>query len=498
MKASDATTAASAETVAHYNRWGAGLLLLLILRLFPWASADLWYDEILTLRLFVWAKTGISGIFRDYAIANNHFLNSAITWLWLHLSGADHSEFTLRLPAILTAAATIAVILWLWRSILGDRIALTTALLVTLSPVYGPFAVQLRGYSLAMFLSALAVSAAWARCRHPAAVNGLILFGASLLLPLTMPSAAMASGALIMTLFLLPLSPSGLRSRLRRIAPVVTGSLAGLVYYLTLWPQFQAARLTSGGWESAAAVGLHLLLAFSLHLGILLTGFFTLRSVRRGPNVPAIQFGFLLALSCVMAALSVLLLPSPTGRSPFPRVFIVLLLPLTFAAAMLFRCSPAAHWPMKALLAGAALPAVLITLGCELFTARRLEQSGPPPQNLLMQYYRGQTGISAMAFRIAGMREMGELPAALRMTVSAYDYPAVEYYWQLAGNPPLIPGSNSPAVIPDNLPCPAPAHNYPLLLFFRTEDEARRASGGATLKLLAQFGHHRLYSAVCP
>ena len=55
---------------------------LFLLRVTPWSMAELWFDEVLTLQYFAIGQEDSTflSIFRNYIMANNHFLNSAIYW----------------------------------------------------------------------------------------------------------------------------------------------------------------------------------------------------------------------------------------------------------------------------------------------------------------------------------------------------------------------------------------------------------------------------------
>ncbi|MBR4125485.1 MAG: glycosyltransferase family 39 protein, partial [Victivallales bacterium] len=226
-----------------------------------WLMSDLWYDEVLSLNL-VLSHDSPWAIFRDYRFANNHFLNNFLEWLWLRgLNLNAGSEFLVRLPAVFFGMGTVAVALLSWRRFLGEKVALLTAVVMACSPVFTAFAWQFRGYSLAMFLSALAVTAAASRWKKPTWENGLALFCVSLLMPLVMPPAAMLPFALAFALFVGKGKAlrewKGCWAAVRGAWPPVVGAVLGVAYYLTLWEEFQRATRESGGWTSAWLVGLH-------------------------------------------------------------------------------------------------------------------------------------------------------------------------------------------------------------------------------------------------
>jgi len=63
--------------------WTFALLGLFLIRIFPFLSGNYLYDEAISLSVYVIQKDNIFQIFRDYSMANNHFLSNAIYWLWL-------------------------------------------------------------------------------------------------------------------------------------------------------------------------------------------------------------------------------------------------------------------------------------------------------------------------------------------------------------------------------------------------------------------------------
>jgi len=60
--------------------WALVACAIFLLRVTPWSMAEFWYDEVLTLQYFAIGgeDSSLLAIFRNYVMANNHFLNSAI------------------------------------------------------------------------------------------------------------------------------------------------------------------------------------------------------------------------------------------------------------------------------------------------------------------------------------------------------------------------------------------------------------------------------------
>lgn len=459
--------------------WLALLLIALFLvRVYSWATAELWYDEVLSLQLFILKHDTLAGLFRDYCIANNHFLANAIEWLWVRLCPiALGSELSLRIPAILCGIGTLLTVHIGWRKWLGKEVAFATALLLAASPVFSVFAFQMRGYSLAMLLSALALTAMMHRLEKNTWRNCLALFTASLALPLVMPSAAMLPAAIVAAFGLhsifkgeQPSETTGKRilHGIHQSLPAIIGAFLGVLYYTTLWADFQRARAESGGWSSAWLVAGHLLLAFALHLAFFAWPLAkTSLSKRSCDLLPKCILG-----AVVIAAAAVLLVPSPVGRAPFPRVFLPLLPMLTLAAALAMKStSPITAIPLKKLALISAIPGLLIGICCDSLTARQLDTRETPPQNLLQQYYRGNSPCS---LNMSSLTNDSEKRLIL---VNASDVPAFSFYWQISGGntipayhglPPFIPGN-----IPSSFVQTAIDKHLEIAIFARTEAEAR-------------------------
>ena len=449
------------------SRWWWQLLTveaLFFCCVFFWILGDLWYDEVLSWNV-VFQHDSPWSIFRDYRFANNHFLSNFLEWLWLRgLNWNAGSEFLVRVPPLLFGMGTIAVVCLSWRKFLGERVAILAALVMACSPVFTAFAWQFRGYSLAMFLSALAVTATASRWTKPTWGNGFALFCVSLLLPLVMPSAAMLPFALAFALFAGKGKAlrqwTGFGAAIRGAWPPVAGVFLGVAYYLTLREEFQRAMRESGGWTSAWMVGLHVVFAFALHLGVLCVPILKPAQRRAGTEPAGTEhpahedprknaraqdgacaepagtehpaqegaeprLAWWLLSGCALALVAVLLVPSPVHRSPFPRVFLPLLPAVTFGAAVLARqwawLNQLSRRGWRGLLASVFIFALAVRQGSEWLTARQLDTASEPPQNLLQQYYRGNCGVSAL------LHDYADLPSEQLkrqlLLVSPYDVP---------------------------------------------------------------------------
>ncbi|MGN0866309.1 MAG: hypothetical protein ACI4SG_01345 [Oligosphaeraceae bacterium] len=439
--------------------WELLLCLFLLLRCLPWLPGELWYDEVLSLDLFLLPKDSLLEVFRDYRIANNHILANAVQWLWLRLLPfAAGSELLLRTPPLLFSLGALLLVARHWARWLGRPLALWTGFLLAASPLFAAFGLYMRGYPLALFLSTLALTLLWERREKGTPANALGLFLCSLALPLVMPSAALTLPALFLAGLLLP--PRPLLSKARLLWPLAAGGVLGGAYYLTLWEEFQRARVESGGWSSGWLVAGHLLLAFGLHLLPAIP--LWRRGKEPGPSLA-------LAAGCLAAVLLALVTAAPGGHAPFPRVFLPLLPLATLAAVLpLKERLPGETFLSRRLLALALLPGLLLGILGDRLTRWQLSRGKTPPQNLLQQYYRGDDGnrlwTQVLAARIAGGESLP--PVAVNPT----DYPAFSLYWRFQGLP-LADEAGHPRVFPANTPPPA-------LL--------SRGAGGRELLLLAR------------
>ncbi len=100
------------------------------------------------------------------ASPNNHILNSLLMRAFIGAFGLSH--VTLRAPALLSAAAFIAVAFWFSRRISDDwKIQVPLFVCLVYNPFVFDFYVAARGYGLAtaLLLCAIAVTARWHLCR---------------------------------------------------------------------------------------------------------------------------------------------------------------------------------------------------------------------------------------------------------------------------------------------------------------------------------------------
>ncbi len=415
------------------------ILAVFLLRTFAWASAELWYDEVLTLQRFILPHLGEpSAILRDYPIANNHLLFTLVEAWWLRVLGGLFDEYLLRLPSLLFGLATVATVLLHWRRLLGLRVAALGALTLAISPVFTAYAYQMRGYSLSLLLATLAISgllellpAAEGDAPPRTALGSALLGATGLALPLVMPTNLLFAPVLA-TLGWLLLRRDGQRptTALLKLLPWCVGTLLGAAYYLTILDQVRRALAEPDGWNSAWLVAGNLLLGVAVHLGapLVLTLLCAWRQGRAAawPALRPLLWGA--ASLTLVTALGLAL--SRSGHAPFPRVFLVLLPAATLLPLLACRWLDADQKPR--LLLNTALAAlvcgILVERLAEGVTDTQLKR-GIIPDNLLQQYYRGAEDLREIA--------ENESLAASEATVltDAYDMMSASFYLGLHRKP---------------------------------------------------------------
>lgn len=438
--------------------WCLVAVCVFVLRVYAWMSSELWYDEVLTLQRFVLPHgNDMWGVFRDYPIANNHMLSTALTVWWLQLLGGGFSEFLFRVPSLVFGMVSIAVVMLHWRKRLGEPLAALGGFLLAVSPVFTAYAYQLRGYSLTMLLGVLAVSGALEVTRGRGFGGQALLCAAGALLPLVMPSNLVL--APVMAVFVVALareSGAAWKTSLLRALPWCAATLAGASWYLVILEQTRKALAEPDGWSSGLAVAGNLLLALAVHGAVplvLLAAALLRRGTAESPRGARLRA--LRPQAAVMAAavltMAAAIVASGAGRAPFPRVFLVLLPFATFVLLDALRLAspeaartPSAEerkhgltWAAKAALA-ALVAGIVCERVAEGVTDYQLKH-GAIPDNLLQQYYRGAADLREIA-----ERQDLELGSALVLT-DAYDAMSASFYCGLYRKPEaqgVVVGSN--------------------------------------------------------
>ena len=422
------------------------VLAVFAVRLWRWASAELWYDEAITLVNFAgaWQPRPLLDIFRDYSLANNHFLCTAIYWGWLKFVKADQaSELLLRLPSLLAGFLTVFCVLRGWRRFLGTKFACLAALLFACGPVYPAFAYQIRGYVFSLLLAVLATVASADCVKESSWRNQACLAVCSLLQVFLMPSAALLAPILALTIAMTrKFAGRGWKASLLPPLPMLVATALGLGYYATLGPQLAAAAADASSiaadlWTYPGIVR-HLLAASAVQFVVplaVLAALFVFKmltaeeSRRQTWSVSNSCLPICLLLAVILGTAAALLLARFSRSLPFPRNFLLLLPPLVFAVCSLLRNAPHSQrlkllpLALAVLLWGWAVGAI-----AEKRTAREVA-NGENPQDLLCQYYRGETSNRQL---VAWFARENLLHRSI-LLVSTLDGPTAAWYWHQAG-----------------------------------------------------------------
>lgn len=441
-------------SIGSRGAWTVIALAVYIVRVMPWALSEFWYDEVLTITHFAIPPEGMGfweGVFRNYPIANNHILSSAIYWCWLRiLNFGLMAEQLVRLPSIFFGGALIVLVSCHWRKWIGAKYAVAGSLLLAISPVFTAYAYQVRGYSLSMFLAGVALSGALENASGRRTLGAVLGFLTCLLLPLTIPSNVI----FVPLIALLYTMPDGTPiHRLLNAIPSVLGGLLGGSYYLTLWDSFVRASKEPGGWDSPWAVVGNIILAVLAHLLVVLATFFIRRRhpdatvptadapsddmqtpafPMPSPPVPTRHWPAAIAVTAAILTI-VCLLVARSGQAPYPRVFLVFLPAVTLAALLAAKASPKASAVSFPLLAVAILAnGVIWERTASALTDMEIA-AGRSPNNLLMQYYRGAEELRDTA---AAFSEEKWMQNSILIS-DQYDQPTMNFYWKLYGGPNL-------------------------------------------------------------
>lgn len=438
MAANDAQRAAPpglGDEALAPGKWILICLALYLVRVLPWAMSELWHDEVITLGDFVLGPPhrGPLHVFRSYPVANNHILFSAFGWWWVRFLGFPTDEFVLRLPCLVFGALVIVLAVRSWRRWLGAELSCIAGVTLAISPVFGAFATEFRGYSLTMLLSGVAATGL-AEFGDGRVRRGLLLQAVALvLLPLVIPSNVFLGLSHALFLLVWPGGPARRRLRLIAAATVAGAAALGMGYYLTIWDQFAKVINETKGWHSGSVVLAAVAIGFVAHLGPAGV-FLPVSALQRKPLAPpdALHRSWALVYA---GCLTVPILATALGdyaNAPFPRVYLLYLVPFTFAALRGLRSLGICARRTLLLWVGLTVASGFVWERVCTFNTQRAVLRGQHPQDLLQQYYRGRDDLRGLA---AAVSRRGAPEKGVVLT-DAYDFPTFRYYWTQFGMAP--------------------------------------------------------------
>ena len=234
--------------------------LAVALDLFRLGSPSLWMDEAFSVQLARQPLSVLWGAFRSGA-EPNMALYYLILHLWLGLGtalGIPATEFYVRFPSAICAAASAVVVYGIGRRFLGAFCGMLGALLYLLSGLVLTYAQQTRGYALQLLLVCLAWYALLAlldqRTPRPAPRWWSLLVAASVLAVYTHAFSVLILLAQIVAVGALVAFDASARARVRRLWPGLLASLAGIG--LLIVPFAIASRHgAKNGWLPSPQIG---------------------------------------------------------------------------------------------------------------------------------------------------------------------------------------------------------------------------------------------------
>lgn len=414
-----------------FQKWGlVGLLLFFTAFAFEFVRTDLWFDELLTLSHFV-SLPQLSQVFEHYPIANNHMLFSGLLWTWWRIVRFVISEEVLRFPCLLLALLSISILFLHGRRLFGAGGGYLMALMLAFSPVYLGFFYQLRGYGLSIFLAILATLGVFYIIKDRLGQGTFFYVVGTVLLPIVVPSNLMLNASLFVFLNLVCVQNGMWRRRLPLLVMLGVASVAGMIVYQPIWPQFRSVMTNTGGWSSGVDVVLHWGLALLSHVLLFIVSCLWMR---RSPGIPDHVDKYsdlrrtlpLLALCCIVPIISVAL-----WRAPFPRAFIAYLVPFTFCA--LFFLRPAYCRVDKYFL---LLIFFILANGvvwyrlADYFTRKSLYEDGQFRQNLVQQFYTRNQDIYDTTRALAQSSVFG---SRTQIFIEFHQYLSFQHYWSRVG-----------------------------------------------------------------
>lgn len=465
-------------------------------------NLDLWHDEIYTVEYFV--RQGPAFIVTDYSAPNNHVLYSLLLWPFSCISV---SNVMLRLPSFILSVGTLWTVFALAKQLRGLPCAVLSTALLGLNQMFLIFTMQVRGYTLSMFLAAalalVAVTDALSRWRRLVAVA---LVGAALLY--VMPTNVLFFVALAITACVRRRKPAA--ELVREAASWSLATALAVLCYLPIVGQLRHAAVSSspstwsylpviaGNFFSPAThdlVWLAPLFAAGLAARVFIRG-----DKPRHLALPALSLAVIAGAFLMTVVLKI---------SPFERNYCPLLVFLALAEGWLLteladaireRWSPS--WSAEAMTA-VALMVVSLALWPQLWTyptrleeRRKLQTADEPLADGYYCYYAADYRPSAVVrYLLDRYRpDVGVKQSAYRVCFAHVDHLNLAYYFAQLGLPPASEVDDG---TPDRVALLAVALEPPPWQRL-AKDCQLSARQIESFHLIGDFGYYRLYQAAEP
>lgn len=287
-----------------------------------------------------------------YNLPNNHLLHSFLVWISRNTLGL--APMAVRMPAFAAGMATLAMTYRITQRLASHKAGLIAVSLMGASMSLGDYMVNARGYTLTFLFSLLLFDLLFLQRR----IRGMAIFAVCMGAMMTMPSMAVpiASNALWL---IWKFKSNGREALYHSLLPMITGSVAGLLFYIpsVLTGTTSMLQLISGpSWADLLSSLWQLL--FAGLAGVVLFvlagigGVFALR--QRSPFM--CWFGWQIAGILLLAFLQYVV----TGTLFFARNYLYLLPFIAALAGMgLYTFKPAFPAPLAFLLLFIAIPDLL-------------------------------------------------------------------------------------------------------------------------------------------
>ncbi len=275
----------------------------------------LWFDEAMTVMEFVMLPD-VADIYWRYSIPNNHIVYNIFLRFWIDLCGPISYVISLRLFSVLTAFASIVLIMRLWSRRFSRETAVIACFCFVVSLPFAIYATAIRGYMLSFLLIIIALEIALCYRDAGKPVHLMSFFLLSFIAAGITPTNLIAFAAIYL-LVLPSLKPKEAitdKTLYLGIIPVA----AFFIFYIPIFGKLMRALSLSEGWSSGISASTHLygafLISFLPLIILAIVGTF-LSKEKPGASLK-IQVSLIFLMPLV-----VFLLKSP---SPFPRAFFCL------------------------------------------------------------------------------------------------------------------------------------------------------------------------------
>ncbi len=275
----------------------------------------LWFDEALTVMDFVMLPSA-ADIYWHYSIPNNHIVYNIFLRFWIDLCGSMPYVISLRLFSVLTAFASIVLIMKLWSGRFCRETVVIACFCFAVSLPFAIYATALRGYMLSFLLIIIALETAL--CYRDAGKPAhLVFFFFLAFLATGITPTNLIAFAAIYLLVLPSLKPKEIISD-KTIYLGIIPVAAFFIFYIPILGKLMKALSLSEGWSSGIYASIHFYSAFMISflplIILALIGMF----FQKEKLTAALKFQIALIF---LIPSGVFLLKSP---APFPRAFFCL------------------------------------------------------------------------------------------------------------------------------------------------------------------------------